>query len=429
MERWPPLIRFLSAWVCLFACFATASARDGLLEFENTPVSVTALDDRSLLVADYRNLYLVEGEAARKVAVDNPNNVTFVPTDTAYDRGADELFIANYTGNDVLVGKIDPENGTSAIKRRIGDGATVSPEGIALFGDKVAIANYDGNNVQVFRKQAVDGERALCDIRVEWAHGITFADGHLFVSSLAQRKIVKIDPDTCRIVSETGSRGWGRGQFLWPTGIAAAGEKKIVVSDAHTGMLTVLRTTDFLVVQHWGGNGPSFFNMPYGVEWHDGTFYVASAFNQTIFSLKGLSWSGAKRLSADPGAWSWHKGGFTEKDEINGDDFTADYLGRTTTRIRNQCFVLGYGKIKPCWYNFLPSDLELAAQSQVGPLYFIQSVRLADGTFVFSPQNKVGLYYRDDGGAPVELHIGWDNWAVNGTIVGPDGPVALKLQQ
>ena len=163
----------------------------------------------------------------------------------------------------------------------LGDNNTISPEGVVAFDGHVAVANYDGNNVQIF---SYTGTK-LCEIPVFHAHGIAHTDGYLFATSLGDRQVLKIDTDECAIVSRTGSQGWARGQFMWPTGLGA-GNGKLVVSDAHTGMLSSLSADTFEIYEHWGGNGPGAFNMPYAAEFDNEDVWIISTFNRTIFQMR-----------------------------------------------------------------------------------------------------------------------------------------------
>jgi hypothetical protein len=414
------MLAFLTFILLVLASPGWAEETD-LSALVGVPVSVTAAGDR-LLIADYRHLYALNGGRLDRLDAMVPEGVQFVPTDTAFDPETRDVFIANYTSNDILVGTLDLNKLT--VTRRIGDGATVSPEGIALLGDRIAIANYDGNSVQVFERNASAGDVASCRVPLKMAHGIAYADGYLFASSLGGRKIVKIDPASCRIVAQIGSQGWKAGQFLWPTSISPAGPGRIVVADAHTGMLTVLGTGDLAVKAHWGGNGPARFNMPYGVEWRDGTIWVASAFNRSVVALGALSWHAAKRYSADKNAWAWRSKPFPDDAGIDGRDYDG-YRARAPVTIRGHCYVPSYGALAGCTGK--EPSLGFKFMRSSGYMYFTQALELEGGVLISSPQNRTALFYSHDDTSADEVEVGLDAWVVNGRLVGPRGPVIPKI--
>jgi hypothetical protein len=403
------------AWLLIVFHSMAQAAEPDLSALVGIPVSVKPVGD-SLIVADYQQLYRFADNRLVRLRVNLPAGVAFRPTETAHD-GA-EVFVANYTGNDVLVGTL--RGNTLTVTRRIGDGQTISPEGVTLFGDKVGIANYDSNRVQIFDRLAHHNDPPRCTVPLNQAHGIVYTDGHLFASSLQDRKVVKIDTAACRIVAEIGGMGWNAGRFLWPIRIAAAGPGRIIVADAHTGLLSVLRTTDLAIERQFGGNGPGFFNMPYGVEWRDGTVWVASAFSRSIIALRGLSWDGVQRYSATPRAWSWAK--FGDNAKLDQKDYDV-YRSRSSVTIRGHCYRPSYGALPGCTGHEPPLGFKFVQRS--GYMYFTQALSCAPGVLVSSPQNPIALLYRNTGGEPDEIVIGLDAWVVNGALVGPHGPIKL----
>jgi DNA-binding beta-propeller fold protein YncE len=384
-----------------------------------TPVSITAIGDSGFLVSDYRAVHLFDVRAARmtEITVERPAHLTYRPTDTAFDPGTATVYIANYTGNDVLVGRLNRQRARIKVERRIKDGQTISPEGVAISGGMLAIANYDGNNVQVFDADAAEGTAARCTIPVRLAHGITFAGPLLYATSLADRQILKIDPVACRIVAITGSEGWRRGQFLYPTSVARDDDKTIVVADAHTGMISQIDTASMSVTATWGGNGPGAlaFNMPYGVERDENAYFVASTFGQTIFSFTDRSWSGAVAWTPSP-RWLWRPS-FEQGAMLHNQGYSL-YTSSASVQIRGSCYHPGYAAMHRC--DGRRADINIPS-IEGAYVYFLQAARTRHGAFVFSPQNAIGLYFDDDGRAPIQIRIGEDHWLSDGEVVGPNG--------
>lgn len=374
-----------------------------------------------IFFVDYVSIYVIKNRKTYAVTVDNPKGYKLNPTDISVD--GDIIYIANYTANNVLVGRISEDGRKISIERAIGDKQTISPEGVSAQGGLVAVANYDGHSVQVFAASAGENEAATCTVPVGWGHGVTFANGVVFATSLRDRMVHRIDPKSCRIVASAGGVGWGVGQYLWPTSIAQMDNNRLIVSDAHTGRLTILSVDDLRVVDAWGKNGPKAFNMPYGVSWSKDAVWVASTSSRSLVELPELSWEKARFHRYAKDAWSWKAGSFPASAYPSGDTWSG-YDLKTDVLIRGACHRLSYGAVKRC-DGGADAGVVIPPVLRGSHVYFTQAVRAAGGTLVSSPQNLFGLYFPDGGGAPVEVEIGLDTWAVDGQLVGPYGPVRL----
>lgn len=417
------MFRYVVALVVLLSTGWAETARAfqappaDLSAMTGTPVSIIGAPG-GLMVADYLGVYLFDGRTLKPFSIEKDAALRWHPTALALS--GDTVFIANYTGNNVLVGTVDFSAMAIRIDRVIGDDKTISPEGIAVDDNKVAVANYDGNSVQVFDLDVSDTS-AACQVAVGLGHGVTFADGHIFATSLLNRTILKIDPENCAVVGTIGRQGWGRGEFLWPTAVASMGFGQVIVTDAHTGRLTVLATHDLSVVAEWGGNGPRGFNMPYGVAWHEGRVWVASTFNRTIVELSDFSWARARFHSFTPNAWAWRREAFPAGAYLSGEN-RAGYVGRSQIAIQGQCYYPGYKAVTPCNTVSL-QNVQVPEIVQSSYFYFLQGSRVGDGTLLSSPQNPYALYYPDRGGQPAEILVGLDAWVVDDALVGPEGPI------
>ncbi len=164
-----------------------------------TPVAITNVGGDDYVLADYIDVFLFEKSTGtiNKVHFDNPESVKkFVPTSFAVDPVRGELLIANYLANNVIVASLDKTNRQLHFDRLIGDERTISPEGVAVSGDLVAVANYDGDNVQFF-DQGKANSAAFCTISVRQAHGVAFLGDFAYATSLQDDRLLKIDPRTC----------------------------------------------------------------------------------------------------------------------------------------------------------------------------------------------------------------------------------------
>ena len=147
-----------------------------------TPAALLSLGDGAFLVANYWNIFLVDtntGKISRTSVSMGDVRGVYMPTGLAkQNAAASAIFIANYQGNNILDARYDRASNHLSVVGEVGDSKTISPEGIAMSGGLLASANYDGNNVEVFRRD--DGRwSTICNLPVKWAHGVTFAGGSL----------------------------------------------------------------------------------------------------------------------------------------------------------------------------------------------------------------------------------------------------------
>lgn len=393
-----------------------------LSALEGTPIALVGTP-RGLMVADYLRVYLFDGTTLKPFVIEKDADLRWQPTALAV--AGNTVFIANYTGNNILSGTIDFDSLSIRIERVIADDKTISPEGIDIHDNRIAVANYDGNNVQVFNLDARGGATAACRTEVGWAHGVTFADGYIFATSLRSGAVLKIDPDTCTVVGRIGRKGWGRGEFLWPTAVARMGFGQVIVSDAHTGKLTVLSTDTMSVIAEWGSNGPGAFNMPYGVTSHEGRVWVASTFSRSLVELPDFSWERARFYPFTPNAWSWKEGAFPRSAYLSGET-RAGYVSRSQISVQGQCYYPAYKAVTPCNTVSL-RNVRVPEILRGSHFYFVQGSRAGAGVLLSSPQNGYALYYPDRGGPPSEVAVGLDAWVVDGALVGPGGPIEVVI--
>lgn len=381
-----------------------------------TPVSIAILPNGKILMANYSNIFLFD-QNSEELSILKVNMKGRIYAPTAVAVHGDKIFIANYTGNNILEVKLDEKLKLLTIVNDITSSTTISPEGVAIASDKlIGVANYDSNNVQFFKK---DNHKwnMNCEINVPLAHGIVSHDGYFFASSLETRKIMKIDPVACKVILERGGQGWKQGEFLWPTSLSVTSTGLIIVSDAHTGKLTTLSPDNLQPVHSFGGNGPGIhgLNMPYGVSAGD-FIWVTSTFGNRLVKYdtvgRGLEvWSTSKEQQ-----WSFYA---PESSFLNNQNYKK-YLSSINITINGSCYRPSYGGLKRCWFG---KDISL--QRVAGNyFYFVQATPIADGVLISSPQNAQALFYKGDK-PPIEVNIGYDTWLVNGKLVNASGEVKL----
>jgi hypothetical protein len=383
---------------------------------------MSRLDNDRYLIANYTDVFLFDRSsgALDELTVDMGHEFDseFVPTAIAVREDGRRILIANYRGNSVLLAEVDAGKKTLTVRGRLGDKSTLSPEGVAASGDLIAVANDDGGSVQVFDASQPDAAR--CAAPLPMAHGILIMGGSIYASSLQERSIVKIDPSTCAVVARTGSSGWGPGQFLWPTGLSQWDEHRIAVSDAHTGLISVLDAESLRFLRSFGGNGPgqNGLNMPYGLDAGGRDVIVTSTFSSRLVAFDKDKGVVTESWALKP-QWQYLANG---SDEFIGRERRLGYIREDAAiEIDGKCYHPAYAELVAC------DGARSLTLSKVGVsyMYFVETAMTRGGVLVFSPQCPDGLLYARDGSRPRIAHIGLDHWMIDQTVVGPDGPLDL----
>ncbi|MDR1920813.1 MAG: hypothetical protein LBS31_03610 [Candidatus Adiutrix sp.] len=225
--------------------------------------SLTALGNNQYLYCDYINIYFLSLGSGSNYTITQVEplglNSDFVPTGLYYHQGT--LYIANYTGNNILAGQLSADNSRLEITRSITHPALISPENIFVDDEIIVTANYDGNNVTCFDHEG----RLLWEVKVPNAHGIDGNKDFLTVTGLGERKIYKLSRSG-EVLRTTGQLGWELNEYAWPTDIDILPANEILVTDAHTGRITKL-DYDLKPIKAWGINGSARadFNFPYAL--------------------------------------------------------------------------------------------------------------------------------------------------------------------
>ena len=373
------------------------------------------------MIADYAGVFLFDSSTGHMRRVSVSGASLFNPTDLTVD--GDRVFIANYHGNNLLEGRLDEAAYTLAITGEIGTSETISPEGVAWDGKRLAAANYDASNVQVFSQDG-GAWKLSCQLPVGLAHGVAFNGGYLYATSLADRTVVKINPDECRVERSSGSQGWGLGQFLWPTSVAAFGPRQIIVSDAHTGVITVLSAGKLKPLGSWGDNGPGItgHNMPYDATPAGNQLWVASTFDRRLLSYDKET---GKLLQS----WGFDRGWAEESPRealMTGQKYDSYIRKDAPFQFLGDCYYAGYARLHRC--EDVTKTFELPAEIEGGgQLYFVQAARGRRGTFLTSPQNVYALYFPEGSNAWKKVLLERDNWVIDGQLVGRNGAVDLQV--
>jgi hypothetical protein len=223
------------------------------------PVSMTKIGPNEYLIANYRTIYLLDLVSGKATPIKLDAKVpVWNPTSAFYSAYYDQVFIANYTGGDVLVTQLIRDRDTPVLHlvERIAD-SIKGPEGVAVSrgGRIMAVADYVGNAISVFER--VDDVWLF-----RWSkpapasHGVAVIGDSVYSSG---GRIAKFRVETGEEVA-TAAR---------PTQFAtclnedeATGE--LIGSDTITGQV-FLMSRDLELKSSFGANGPTFanFSMPH----------------------------------------------------------------------------------------------------------------------------------------------------------------------
>jgi hypothetical protein len=389
------------------------------------PVAIVSLGGAEYLIANYDHVSILNTAigSINRIIPDNIDYLNeFVPTSFAFDARSGRLLIANYTANNVIVATVDILHRSMHFDKLIGDEQTVSPEGVAISGDIVAVANYDGNSIQFFDQRRVQ-PNSICNVPVRQAHGVAFLGRYAYGTSLSDSTLIKIDPQTCSIVLKVGENGWGARQFLWPTSVAVWDDHSIVVSDAQTGLISVYDAETLGFVKSFGGNEPgqSALNMPYGLSVHGGDVFVTSTFGNGIARFKKASGAMVEKWGASEN-WAAIQDG--SRYSLNSESRKGKVDTHTVVTIDGSCFHPGYAELVACDEDKNNIQMPEVSGSE---MYFIQVAHNGDKMLIFSPQCSTALLITDGvWSSRREVDLGFDHWLVDGRVVGPQGDFRIS---
>lgn len=122
------------------------------------------------------------------------------------------------------------------------------------------------------------------DVSVGKPEGVTvLRDGHVVVSDTHYHRVVEFDA-TGGVVRIFGREGPGPGEFIYPVAVTVDPQENLYVAEYGSNDRVQVFTRDGVFVRTFGafGTGPGDFQRPSGLVWHDGSVYVADAFNNRI---------------------------------------------------------------------------------------------------------------------------------------------------
>lgn len=235
---------------------------------------------KDFILCSYQEIFRLNDK--KMVRLTPPDGVSnWNPTGVFFDKNSNILHVANYNGHNILQLRIDEENNSLKLIKEINNLFFKSPENIAAFNGKIAVADYDANKVFLFGN---DGD-LIWNTEIKQAHGIAIDENYVYATSLIDRTILKLDNKTGNIINKIGSVGWDKNQYLWPTSLSIS-DKYLLVTDAHSGKISILNK-DLQFIASYGGNGPGIdlFNFPYTSIFYKNQILVLDSFKSRLVKL------------------------------------------------------------------------------------------------------------------------------------------------
>lgn len=397
------------------------------------PVSISALDENQYFIADYANLFLLDARTGNLNLIKPEINQPYYPTGVYYYKIKNLLYVANYLANNILVFEFSPDQKTIKLKQTISSPNTVSPENVYVSddGQYLAVACYDGNSVTLF--DIKDSPKELWHTNISLAHGVSILNNKIYATSLSSKRIYELDILTGDTLRKVGQQGWNamNQEFLWPTQIYPFDKNTLIISDAHTGYISLFDINSFKIKSYFGGNGPTFhnLNMPYSAIFDGSNFIIVSTFQQRlIFGDKNFKFTKTIATGAD---WDYAK-----KEKMNAQFYGPPEWNNQYIKVKGQelvvndkSYLLGYG-----WL-FTKDKLALGFQLPSSPsifggyAYFTDVAVFQDGYFIISPQSSVAFFLVKEKNYLFPLQISSDSWISGNYLFSPKQKQAATVFQ
>ncbi len=377
-----------------------------------------AVDEKTntIFAANYSNIFALNelDETFCRLSVTGlQENAIWNPTGVHFHDSL--LYVANYRGNNLYVGKVNYRNCTLEVVRELRNKYMVSPENVSISpnGKWIGVANQDGNNVTLLNNES---GKIKCVKKVPLAHGIEVSNKYFFATSLQERKITKNEISNCatrKSVGQFGNDVLGD-EYMWPTEIFKAGIGKIGVVDAHQGTITIRNTKDLTLLRILGSNGPGLgqFNFPYASIKFKNMLYTADTMRNRILVIS-LSEQKIRQTMVDSKRDIW----LSDVARVGYSDKREGYLNKETKiELFGSKYFLGYNDLAPATGElpWLATD-NLGSGSTKYSLQAFKSVyKQRNLLVIFSPQSGTFLFLLEvnDGGAilPLEIELVKDYW-------------------
>lgn len=260
--------------------------------------SIVRYTSSEFLVSHYENLRILNWETGEQTnltpvnldtcevigAFDNTiemDKTRWNPTGLFYHQQSQTLYIANYNGHNILIGTVSDDEFIT--EKMIVAPGLVSPENVAVnvAGTRIAVADYDGNALFLF-----DGTgNLLWKQEVPLAHGVEISEDSVYCTSLQNREVIQFNYEGTELNRVGHLANQGVNAYMWPVSLELY-HGQLLVSDAHTGMLTLL-DDELNYISAIGSNGPYMtnFSYPYAVLAEENALYITDTFKSRVLQL------------------------------------------------------------------------------------------------------------------------------------------------
>ena len=378
-----------------------------------TPVSLAPIGPSTFIVANYNNLYVVDEMSATITPLRKPDGVPiWNPTAVYYSLFYNLLFVANYTGQDVLVLALDRSTGGVALRlvEQITEGIK-GAEGIVVSqgGRYLAVANWEGASVALFERRGGSSNLRWSAPLVS-AHEVTIIDDEIFASGV---ELVRFRLDGMEIarVHELGGA-----PLLFATCVNPTIDGGLVVSDTMSGSVW-FTTRDFQVHQRIGQNGPTYrhLDMPYCSYEFGSRVFILSTYQSRIITIENgmaTSWLSTR-------GWNYlDQVGFPNSQQWRG----PTKFDHPPVALWGKEFMPGYGSLAQLDGKGILLLPNRKGMFSAGWLYYVATVAQSDDYVVILSNSspEMIVYRQADGGVGSAMIGQWDCWASGGDVLCPD---------
>lgn len=252
------------------------------------PVSAVRIGAHEFLIANYLDIYLFDQERRTAVPVQiDVELLVWNPTAVFYSAFYDRVFIANYSGKDVVVAQLVRDGAVPKLhvtERIVNETAIHGAEGIVVStgGRFMAIADYEGNALSLFER--IDDQWAFRWKReIIGSHGVAIIGDYVFGSG--QATIVKFSIESGQEIARTSKLGSDPILFATCLNVDES-TGQLVGSDAVSGIVFTM-TKSLKVTSKFGANGPSYanFSSPFCAYRDRQGMYVLSTYQDRFVSI------------------------------------------------------------------------------------------------------------------------------------------------
>ncbi|OLP18664.1 hypothetical protein BST81_09490 [Leptolyngbya sp. 'hensonii'] len=402
--------------------------------------SMTRINDDNFILATYQNLYLWNKSKNSYFKLQKPNNVkSWHPTGVFFSPFYQRLFVANYTGNDLLVLKIQfPETNQSDKKtssefpRLILEESLVHTLGIkgaegifvSPMGRYMSIANFDGKSISFF-------ERLDNDWKYRWSYPLPSAHGTVIVGNSVYgsgTSIVEIDLETGKLIKE--KKSIGQRDILFTTCINYDFlSETLIVSDTMAGKVSVL-SKDLDLISEIGENGPGPANldMPYCSYRFSGDLYILSTFQRRIIEINSQNQVYSHYFD---GGWKWLEG------QANVYLYPSSGIWERTTmtnavavKIGDLYYLPDYGSLRRVDGQaslYLPTHGHLLSPKSAPGFYIVSIAQSKDYLIIIANSSDTGILLQRGTGRFGQISLEQVGcWALNDRVMCPRGEYSLQ---